>query len=99
LGYDSKTRGFNYYYLSTHTIIITQGVKFNESNLSSFKYFPTPNIDPFASKFYLNNFALGLSNSFVKPNEMFVINPKQGNEAPMIDLNQNSDSTFMVNLN
>jgi hypothetical protein len=66
LGYNSNTKGLNYYYLGTHIIIITQGVKFDESNLSSFKYFPTPNIDPFASIFYFNNFDLELSNSFVK---------------------------------
>jgi hypothetical protein len=72
LGYDSKTKGLNSYYLSIHTIIITRGVKFNESNLFGFKYFPTPNIDPFASNFYFNNFAFELSNSFVKPNEMLV---------------------------
>ncbi len=75
LGYDSKTKGLNCYYLNTHTIIITRGVKFNESNLSSFKYFPTPNSDPFAPNFYFNNFALGLSNSFVKLNETLVTNP------------------------
>jgi hypothetical protein len=75
LGYDSKTKGLNCYYLSTHTIIITRGVKFNESNLFGFKCFPTPSIDPLASNFYFNSFALGLSNSFVKPNEMLVNKP------------------------